>query len=57
MVMWLAKAQTLGLIARTIKAWSIYVDRISKPIGRLPRGAAAVVGAAVSYHKSQGVGL
>ncbi|MCP3380554.1 MULTISPECIES: hydrogenase accessory protein [unclassified Bradyrhizobium] len=53
MVMWLAKAQTLGLIARTIKAWSIHVDHISKPIGRLHRGAAAVV----SYHKSLGVGL
>ncbi|MCP3476021.1 hydrogenase accessory protein [Bradyrhizobium sp. CCGUVB1N3] len=56
MVMLLAKAQTLGLTARTMKAWSIYVDRISKPIARLHREAAAVVGAAVPYHKSQGVG-
>lgn len=55
MVMLLAKAQTLGLIARTIKTCSIYVG-ISKPIGRLHREAPAVVGAAVSYHKPQGVG-
>ncbi|MGY8663917.1 hydrogenase accessory protein [Bradyrhizobium sp. UFLA05-109] len=57
MVIMVAKVQRLGRIAKKIKAWSTYVDRLFKPTDRLHRGAAAVVGAAVSYYKSHEVGL